>query len=102
MRQDTICAISTAPGKGALAVIRISGSEASKKIRLFACLPKVLENQRAYVRIFKEDGISLDQVVLTYFAKGRSFTGEETFEISCHGGPLVYSRILQALLKKKD
>lgn len=100
MRQDTICAISTAPGKGALAVIRVSGSEALKKIRLFVRLPKILENQRAYVRIFKEDGISLDQVVLTYFAAGRSFTGEETFEISCHGGPLIYSRILQALLKR--
>lgn len=100
MRQDTICALSTAPGKGALAVIRVSGSEASKKIRLFARLPKTLENQRVYVRIFKEDGASVDQVALTYFAKGRSFTGEETFEISCHGGPLIYSRILQALLKK--
>ena len=101
MRQDTICAISTAPGKGgALAVIRASGPEALKTIRLFVHLPKTLENQRVYVRIFRESKNPLDQVVLTYFAKDRSFTGEETLEISCHGGTLIYSRILQALLKK--
>ena len=100
MRQDTICALCTAPGKGALAVIRVSGPEASKKIRRFARLPKALESHRVYTRIFKEGKTPLDQVVLTYFAERRSFTGEETFEISCHGGPLVYSRILQALLKE--
>ena len=100
MKEDTICALSTPSGKGALAVIRISGPEASKKVRSFVPLPKTLESHKAYVRIFKEGKDSLDQVVLTYFEEGRSFTGEETFEISCHGGPFIYGRILQALLKK--
>ena len=100
MREDTICALATPPGRGALSVIRISGPEAVKKVRLFVRLPKILETHRAYVRIFREENISLDQVVLTYFEKGRSFTGEETFEISCHGGFLISRRILQALLKK--
>ena len=86
-------------GKGALAVIRVSGPEASKTIRKFVRLPKILESHRVYTRIFKEGGDALDQAVLTYFARGRSFTGEETFEISCHGGPWVYNSILQALLK---
>lgn len=100
MKKDTICALSTPSGKGALAVIRISGPEASKKMRSFVHLPKTLESHKAYVRIFKVGKISLDQVVLIYFKEGHSFTGEETFEISCHGGPFIYSRILQALLKK--
>lgn len=96
---DTICALCTAPGTAALAVIRISGPLASKTVRHFVGLPETIESHRAYVRLFKEDKRSIDEVVLTYFAKGRSFTGEETFEISCHGGPLIYSRILHLLLK---
>ena len=100
MRQDTICALCTPAGKGALAVIRVSGPEASKKIRKFVRLPEVLESHRVYTRIFKGEDSALDQVVLTYFEKGRSFTGEETFEISCHGGPWIYNSILQALLKE--
>ena len=100
MKKDTVCALSTPPGRAALAVIRVTGPEAASKIRCFVRLPKTLTSHRAYVRLFREDGAPVDQAVLTYFAKGRSFTGEETFEISCHGGPFIYNRILRALIKK--
>ena len=100
MKKDTVCALSTPPGRAALAVIRVTGPEAVSKIRRFVRLPKALTSHRAYVRLFREDGAPIDQTILTYFAEGRSFTGEETFEISCHGGPFIYNRILRALIKK--
>ena len=99
MNNDTICALCTLPGKSALSVIRISGPKAleiTKKQASF--LPRSIESHRAYVGVLKKNNREIDQVVLTYFAQGKSFTGEETLEISCHGG-LVSNEILKELLE---
>ncbi len=99
MKRDTICALCTLPGKSALSVIRVSGPKAleiTKKQAPF--LPTKIESHRAYVGTLRKDDKEIDQVVLTYFSEGKSFTGEETLEISCHGG-FVYSEILKGLLK---
>lgn len=100
MNKDTICALCTAPGKGALSLIRLSGPRALEITRGLAdFLPALPESRYVYLGFLKQEKQILDQVLLTYFEKGASFTGEETVEISCHGGE-VYSEILKALLKK--
>ena len=98
MRADTICALCTPKGKGAISLIRVSGPKALEITRkLAAFLPLKPQSHRAYLGVLKKDREALDQVLVTYFAEGRSFTGEESLEISCHGGE-IYSEILKALL----
>ena len=98
---DTIVAIATAPGTGAIAVIRISGTEAFPVINaMFAS--KDLEAQPSHtvhVGLLRDGATVLDEVVLSLFRGPRSFTGEDTIEISCHGSPFVQQLILQACIK---
>ena len=99
--KDTICALATPPGQGALALIRMSG-EKSFEISRRCCpfLPKKMESHHIYFGTFKhpESRDSLDEVLMFCFEKGRSFTGEESVEISCHGGAYLSSLILEALV----
>lgn len=98
-QQDTICAVSTPPGKGGISVIRISGTKAEEIVRSVCLfLPKELESHRAYYGLFKLSSEVIDEVVCTFFGKNRSFTGEEVFEVSCHGNPLICQRILNILI----
>jgi tRNA modification GTPase len=103
--QDTICALSTPPGIGGIAVVRVSGSRASEITRsLCRFLPANPESHRIYYGILTSlektpqtaDGI--DEVLVSYFKEGRSFTGEETCEISCHGGAVLQTTILKELI----
>lgn len=95
---DTICALSTPPGIGALSVIRLSGPEAYDIAQeLFS---KTLEGQAPCVKygVLRHKGEDLDEVVLTVFRGPASFSGEDTVEISCHGSPYIQERILGAML----
>lgn len=98
---DTICAVATPPGQGGISVIRVSGSKAFEYTRKLASfLPTSPESHRCYFGTLKSaDNQKLDEVVVTCFASGRSFTNEETTEISGHGSPLIMGQILQELLK---
>ena len=103
---DTIAAISTPYGKGGVAMIRISGADAlsvadaiftARSGRKLSCL----EVGRAYYGdIFSplEKGKSIDDGIAVYFRAPRSFTGEDTVEISCHGGILLTQKVLSAAL----
>lgn len=99
---DTVAAIATPFGEGAIAVIRLSGSDAfAIAAKAVGCAgsgsfaPRVV--RRAQVR--DRDGAVLDDVLLTAFGGPRSYTGEDVVEISCHGGILVTRRVLQRLLE---
>ena len=95
---DTIAAIATPPGTGAIAVIRMSGPQAPAVLQ--ACTGRQLEARRAtLVRIRDAAGRVVDDVVATYFAAPASYTGEEVVEVSCHGGMLVTRRVLERLLE---
>jgi tRNA modification GTPase len=99
--KDTICALSTAHGIGAISVVRVSGEQAAAVVRkLAAFLPEHLESHKIYYGILKSaDGSrAVDEVLISYFAKGRSFTGEPVFEISCHGSESVVNDILRELV----
>lgn len=99
--QDTICAVATPPGTGGISVIRVSGPQSYKICRRLAdFLPENPESHRIYYGFLKkfESQEPLDEVLISYFAEGRSFTGEETVEISCHGSPLICAEILDELI----
>lgn len=102
--QDTICAQSTPAGVGGISVIRVSGPHAVTMVRaLCEFIPERPESHRAYygyLRSLNDDvtGEPVDEVVATFFQKGRSFTGEDTFEISCHGNPRIVREILSELV----
>ena len=98
MSSETIAAIATAPGTGAIAVIRISGPEALRVVH--QCTSgKVLHPRMAtLVRVRDARGGVIDECVATYFAGPASFTGEDTVELSCHGGILVTRRVLEHVL----
>ena len=103
---DTIAAVSTPKGKGGIAVIRISGNDSIKIAdRIFApicrCIPSEAESSRAlYGKIYADEkrDTPIDDGIVTVFRAPRSFTGEDTVEISCHGGLLVTEAVLTAVL----
>lgn len=98
---DTVCAVATPPGVGGISVIRVSGDKAAQITRkLCSFLPEDPESHKIYYGICRShDGNEeLDEVLVSYFADGRSFTGEETCEVSCHGGTVLTATILKELL----
>jgi tRNA modification GTPase len=99
--KDTVCALATAHGIGAISVIRISGPKAAEIIRKIAAfLPENLESHKIYYGILKSvEGEPLDEVLVSFFANGRSFTGEASFEISCHGSESIVNLILENLVR---
>lgn len=96
---DTIAAISTPPGEGAVALIRISGPEAITTLeKVFESHPPV-PRQATLGRIV-ENGAVVDQVLVTVFPAPASYTGENMAEIGCHGGILLAAHILELLLRQ--
>ncbi len=99
---DTICAISTAAGEGAIAIIRLSGEKsvniAEKYIRMGKKQLNELEaNYQQFARFENQDEI-IDEVMVTRFAAPKSYTGEDMVEIACHGSVFIQHRILQMLV----
>jgi len=100
---DTIAAISTALGEGAVAVVRLSGPDAVAILgRLFrgACAVDGMEPRRQYFGVLEEEGRKLDEVLACVYRGPRSYTGEDVVEISCHGGVLLSRRVLEAVLAR--
>lgn len=103
--QSTICAISTSPGMGAIAVIRLSGAGAiaiCDKIFRSPRKGKLLAEQAANTLhfgqiLFKNEII--DEVVVALFRAPHSFTGEDIIEISCHGSVFIQQKILEILVE---
>ena len=98
---DTIAAISTALGQGAIAVLRVSGPEARALVDRVVSDRDLLkaEPRRAYYASLADpEGSVIDQVLVTVFAGPHSYTGEDLVEISCHGGVLVTKTIFDLLL----
>lgn len=98
---DTIVALSSPLGNGAIAVIRLSGSESLAAINPAVKRPITAEDARR--AIFNEilDSSTqtvIDQVVVTYFRNPASYTGEDVVEISCHCNPLIIDRIIAQMV----
>ena len=105
MMGGIIAAISTPPGKGGVAIIRMCGEgciNIASKV-FFPMSKKAIYNypERTQIYGYIKDGCEvLDDCMLTFFLAPRSYTGEETVEIACHGGVLVTATILELLFKQ--
>ncbi len=100
---DTICAISTASGVGAISLIRISGNKAIETCgKIFVPtkkldITKIPSNYLSYGKIIHNNEI-IDDVMLSIFRSPHSFTGEDLVEINCHGSLYIQKKILETLL----
>ncbi len=106
---DTICAISTAPGIGAIAVIRLSGDQAfaitnkmfssQAEYQADSFAKKLKSHQALHGYIFDPKSLEkLDEVVVVAYMAPHSYTGEDVIEISCHGSPVIANEILRLCL----
>jgi len=100
MELDTICALATPNGIGAIGIIRLSGDKSweitnklfSKDLQCFH------SHTLHFGKFYSEKEVLLDEVLVSIFESGRSFTGEESVEISCHGSLFIQEKIITALL----
>ena len=103
---DTICALATPSGTGAIALIRLSGLDSFKitdSIFIAAKSGIKIQDAEAYTihfgKIYDED-ILLDEVLVSVFKTPHSYTGEDSVEISCHGSIFIQQKLIELLLKK--
>ncbi len=106
LNDDTIAALATPQGFGAIAVIRLSGKQAisitekvfyTKKLKHKTLADKA--SHTAHFGLIIEHGVIIDEVLLTIFKAPHTYTGEEIVEISCHGSVFIQQQILQILHK---
>ena len=106
LNNDTIAALATPHGPGAIAVIRLSGEKAiaivEKVFTTKNLKPKLLANKASHTAHFGlivEDDVIVDEVLVTIFKAPKTYTGEEIVEISCHGSMFIQQQILQVIFK---
>lgn len=99
--EDTICAIATGSSMSAIAIIRISGPQAIEITN--SIFSKNILQQKTHTihfgNIIEREKI-IDEVLISIFKDGKSYTGEETIEISCHGSVYITKKIMQTLINK--
>lgn len=98
MTTDTIVAQATAPGRGGVGIIRVSGPKASQ-VALEVTGKKLKPRYAEYISFKSEDGLELDQGIALYFPNPNSFTGEDVLELQGHGGPVVMDMLIKRILK---
>lgn len=99
---DTIVALATPPGIGAIAVIRLSGKKAFEIINDLFPSKNILQqaSHTIHVGYLKRDDKVLDEAVISLYKGPRSYTGEDVIEISCHGSPYIQQEIIKACIEK--
>ena len=100
--KDTICAIATPQGNGAIAIIRLSGDKSITLCdKIFYAKNKKLSNQKAntvHHGFLKYNKHTIDEVMVSIFKSPHSYTGENSVEISCHGSVYIQQEILKVLI----
>jgi tRNA modification GTPase len=101
LSHDPICALATANGMGAIAVIRVSGKNSKHLVsKAFSKDLSSLPSHTVHLGwILSASGERLDEVLATIFDHGKSFTGEESVELACHGSPYIQQLLLQRLVE---
>jgi len=98
LNEETICALSTAPGIGAIALVRMTGPESLRIAQaVFSKNISTVSSSTAIHGWIMEGDQRIDDVLLTVFRGPNSFTGEDTVEIACHGSIFIQSEILRLL-----
>jgi tRNA modification GTPase len=97
---DTIVAVSTPPGRGAIGIVRLSGPDS---VRIAGALIALRHDLRSWSstlgELLDDEGGAIDEVVVTYFAAPRSYTAEDVIEISCHGTPVILRHCLDRAVR---
>jgi len=99
LQEDTICALATGGGLSAIAILRLSGKEAIKITN--AVFSKDISASKSHTIHFGTISDStkiIDEVLVSIFKDGKSYTGEETVEISCHGSTFIQNKLLQLFI----
>ncbi len=98
-RSDTIVALATPPGRGGVAVVRLSGPQALALAEQLCSAPLADQPRHSFLTELRspDQHLLLDQALVTYFKAPASFTGEDLVEFSTHGGEVTPQRIIQAL-----
>jgi tRNA modification GTPase len=101
--QDPIVAIATAPGRGAVGIVRVSGKQLMPLLAPLLgafCVDSIKAREAKYLKFFDKNAQPIDQGLALYFPAPHSFTGEDVIELQAHGGPVVLqllvSRVLEA------
>ncbi len=99
---DTIVALATPSGVGAIGVIRMSGMNSIEIINeLFSSKDLSKQNTHTiHVGFIKENNTDIDEVVVSLYKAPKSYTGEDVVEIGCHGSPFVQQQVIQACIRK--
>jgi tRNA modification GTPase len=99
---DTIIALATPPGIGAIGVIRLSGKNSFPIVNELFPSKDLLQvpSHTLHVGYLQENGKPIDEVVLSLFRGPRSYTGEDVIEISCHGSPYIHQQVMEACIRK--
>jgi tRNA modification GTPase len=92
---DTIAAIATPPGRSALGIVRLSGPAARQIAATFLSPMAWSPGTARLAELRDAEGHVIDQVLVTFFARPRSFTAEDVVEISCHGSPILLRHTVQ-------
>ena len=100
-QEDIITAPATAPGKGAISIVRLSGDGCMNLLRkcLTGCPFDLTPREATLANIADEKG-EFDQVIVIYYRSPKSYTGEDMVEINCHGGDYITQRVLDLLCRK--
>jgi len=101
IQKSAIAAIATPVGEGGIAVIRISGKDAFEKANLVFSgkdLSSADSHTVHFGKILDAENLPVDEVLASIFKSPKSYTGEDTVEISCHGGVLVTQKVLETIL----
>jgi tRNA modification GTPase len=94
-----IAAIATAPGRGGIGVVRISGKDLSSVIQAVCSTPALQARHATYLNFLAADGSTIDQGLAIYFKAPHSYTGEDVLELQGHGGPIVMQMLLSRCLE---
>lgn len=98
MRRDTIAAIATAPGRGGVGIVRVSGTDLLPfAVELTSRKPAA--RRAVFTPFLDAAGAAIDDGLLLYFAAPHSYTGEDVLELQGHGGPVVMRQLLQRCLE---
>ena len=95
--QDPIVAVATAPGRGAVGIVRVSGRGLDPLIEA-VCGRPLVPRHATYLPFIGDDGLAIDQGLALHFPAPHSYTGEEVLELQAHGGPVVLQLLLARCL----
>jgi len=94
--EDTVVAIATPPGKGAIGIVRLSGPDAARIAAALTARAAFEPRHATLAPVRTSDGESIDHAIVTHFPAPNSYTGEDVVEISAHGSPVVLRAIVAA------